>query len=307
VTERTFDELAKRLGSATSRRGMLKGALALAVGGVAARLRGSQAAAATARQACGRLSQTCGAGLPACCPGMTCDAGVCHKLDNQSCYADDDCSGLSTCRPNPHGLGMRCLPPAGLGESCTDDSDCGAQLACAKGVCSPAIGNMASWDGINYIGNFGYPITSTYGQPIVIPAGVTMLETFSFQLRLPPALIFRGEVYAWDAANNRATGPALWESPQMHTTDGSVFEKTTFVTGGVPVTPGQMYIVFATTERDVAVDMTAGTGVWGQTGIDVDTYPAATFVYTDGTGWTSSSWTTYGPPIDLAFEVSFSI
>jgi hypothetical protein len=141
VTDHAFDELSKRLSAAATRRGVLKGALAAAVGGVATRLRGAGAAAQT-RQACERLGQTCDATHP-CCQHLACAAGSCCRPVNETCYADSDCCADNVCRPNPHGMGLRCLPPGDVGAACVEQADCAGSLTCDvyTGTCLIATGD----------------------------------------------------------------------------------------------------------------------------------------------------------------------
>src|SRR6476661_9951589 len=135
MTDERFDNLTRVLGKATSRRSVFKGLVAAAVGGVLTRAGGDSAAArARVRMACARLGQPCGSGTgtPAnqvCCPDLTCgDAAVCCKDTNATCLGDGDCCGENVCRPNPSGLGNRCLPPGGVGAECVDDGDCATGL-----------------------------------------------------------------------------------------------------------------------------------------------------------------------------------
>jgi hypothetical protein len=133
-----FDILTKLVSKSTSRRGLLKGAAAAALGGVAMRLRGSGDAAARARvsMACARLGQPCatGTGTPGnmiCCPHLICgDDAVCCKGANETCLDDGDCCADNVCRPNPTGLGNRCLPPGDVGAECVEDFDCLEGLVC---------------------------------------------------------------------------------------------------------------------------------------------------------------------------------
>jgi hypothetical protein len=138
-----------------------------------------------------------------------------------------------------------------------------------------------------------------------VPPGESTLFSFSFEMDLPATVAFRGEVYAWDAANSRATGPALYESAPTQTAGSGTFELITFtIPGGVPVIAGQQYVIFATTSRDQAGH--SGTGRWGAT--PPSSYPDGTFVFqnnsTDPALWTSTPWVlTF--PIDLAFIAVF--
>jgi hypothetical protein len=135
MTDQQFDNLAKQLSSVASRRGVLKGALAVALGGIATRFRGDQADAAR-RPACGRLHQDCSSA--ACCPGFACEADACCRPTNETCYEDTDCCSGNVCRPNPHGMGQRCLPPGDVGAACVSDTDC------ATGICDLYTGTCAS-------------------------------------------------------------------------------------------------------------------------------------------------------------------
>ena len=138
MTDERFDTLTRRLATGTSRRGLLKGMAAIALGGVAARVRGTGDAEARARvkMACARLGQPCNiiSGTPGnkiCCPHLACDTDLtCCKPQNASCVDDGDCCADSVCRPNPSGLGNRCLPPGLVGAACVEDADCAGNLVC---------------------------------------------------------------------------------------------------------------------------------------------------------------------------------
>jgi hypothetical protein len=140
VTDDRFDELTRRMAATASRRAVLKGVMATALGGVALRLRGGSndaEARARVRMACARLGQACatGVGTPGnmvCCPDLTCGAdSVCCKDTNDTCVADADCcADTDVCRPNPSGIGNRCLPPGELGAKCQEDADCAGTLVC---------------------------------------------------------------------------------------------------------------------------------------------------------------------------------
>jgi hypothetical protein len=138
MTNERFDQLTKSLSKTASRRTVFKGVMAAAVGGMLARFRGGDSAAARARvrMACARLGQPCatGTGTPGnmiCCPDLTCGVdAVCCKDTNQTCLSNDDCCGDNTCRPNPSGLGNRCLPPGDVGAECIEDLDCLGTLGC---------------------------------------------------------------------------------------------------------------------------------------------------------------------------------
>jgi hypothetical protein len=151
MTDDRFDDLTKLVSKSTSRRGLLKGAAAVALGGLAARVRGNggdAAARARVSMACARLGQPCatGTGTPGnmiCCPHLICgDGDVCCKDTNETCVDDSDCCADNVCRPNPTGLGNRCLPPGDVGAECLEDEDCLGGLACetTTGTCGVICG-----------------------------------------------------------------------------------------------------------------------------------------------------------------------
>src|ERR1017187_4535125 len=77
------------------------------------------------------------------------------------------------------------------------------------------INTIPLWSGSTTIAPFGPPNTQTYGQTITVPAGLPVLQYFSFEMNVPAAEVFRGEVYAWNGTS--ATGPNLFESAPMST------------------------------------------------------------------------------------------
>ena len=174
MTEQQFDDLAKRLNSAASRRGVLKGALAVALGGVATRWRGDKADAAR-RQACARLHQDCTSA--ACCAHLACEDGACCRPENETCYEDSDCCSGAACGPNPHGMGKRCQGPTFAGTCTVDDDSCSLQspmVACneiascfcvkevsgasfcssPEGICMPCASNADCQAEFAYFGPF---------------------------------------------------------------------------------------------------------------------------------------------------------
>ena len=137
--ERRFDDLTKVLGRHASRRTVFKAVIAATLGSVLPRFAARDEAADAAgniRPACLRTGQSCSlhdnpAHTP-CCSGV-CDPVTqqCRLTQNSSCLDDPDCVSGTVCRPNPAGLGARCLPPGGLGAKCAEHDDC------ASGFCDP--------------------------------------------------------------------------------------------------------------------------------------------------------------------------
>jgi hypothetical protein len=124
--------------------------------------------------------------------------------------------------------------------------------------------NTGAWNGSSYgfpFGSCGFG-TQNYGETITAPSLNTNLTSFTFYMKQSTAIIFRGEVYAWDPVNGHATGPQLFESAPMSTTNSAIFQAITFnILGGAYLNPGQQYILFATTDRDIQPPV--GGGQWG--------------------------------------------
>lgn len=160
-------------------------------------------------------------------------------------------------------------------------------------------------NGASGIQPFGVPDTATYGQTITAPAGESALDSFTFYIQLPTDVPFRGEVYAWDDTAGHAVGPELYESAARTTTDPNSYEPITFATGGTPVTPGQKYVIFATTSKDGVAG--SGTGRWLFTG-DSSSYGGGAFQFdnnrTDFGRLLTRRWDTFISG-DAAFKASF--
>ena len=148
-------------------------------------------------------------------------------------------------------------------------------------------------------GPFGQPTTQTFGQTITAPLTDTVLNSFSIVMASVPAtVVFRGEVYAWNGT--RVTGAALYESGPTSTA-AALPETVTFNTGGITLTPGAQYVLFATAAKDVGV----GQGAWS-TRSD-NPYAGGTFVTTDSAPaqWSTIDWVSLGA-VDVAFKASFT-
>jgi hypothetical protein len=198
---------------------------------------------------------------------------------------------------------------------------------CSAGTCTTTIDTTTGtphWNGSSSVSGFGYPNTATFGQTVTVPATDTKLDSFTFYMKLPIGLLFRGEVYAWDNTAHHATGTALYESGATHTTNASVFQSIPFNTGGINLTAGAHYVLFATISKDYAADAMppphgAGKGSWGLIPLSGpppaesgDAYSGGDFNYinngSDTSRWTTPTWNEFGSnaPLDLAFKASFS-
>jgi hypothetical protein len=118
-------------------------------------------------------------------------------------------------------------------------------------------------------------------------------------------MVVRGEVYKWDGA--KATGAALFESaPRTVSFGDDAFHKETFKPGGVTVTPGAKYVLFASIDKDF--EQCTGDYELGWAYVRDGTYGRGTFVYQNNGGdesqWTSAPWETLG--FDLAFKAYLS-
>jgi hypothetical protein len=172
------------------------------------------------------------------------------------------------------------------------------------------LNTVTAWNHIDGVFSFGRPDTSTYGQVITVPAGMTRLTRFNFYMSDEGAsgsLILRGEVYAWDGT--KATGSALWEgNPRTVDYADSNYHRKQFRPHGVDnLTPGAQYVIFASISKDWEQCTDGYPLTWG--GVSDTTYPDGTFVFINDSGdesqWTTTDWTTtWG--IDLAFKAWLS-
>lgn len=165
-----------------------------------------------------------------------------------------------------------------------------------------------AWDGSQYVYNFGPYDTATYGEVVTSPGGT--LESFTFYMKQPTSRTFEGYVYAWDGS--KATGPALWSSGAMHTTDPTIFEPITFNTGGVPTTGGTQYILFATISNHYPDS--GDYGYWGYIGSN-SPYPSTYFAFHNNgsdfsllttSAWDSIEYIHFGRDTALPFQAEFA-
>ena len=183
-------------------------------------------------------------------------------------------------------------------------------MAPSAGHAYTVITTLPDWNGSLSIGMFGYPNTATYGETITALSVDTLLTSFSFEMNLPGKAsgqpsntLFKGYVYAWDG--DSASGAQLFASPVIDkSTNG--FELITFDTGGITLTSGATYVLFASTSGLQG----AGLGTWGRP--DGNVYSGGEFVFlnngSDASLWTTSPWLKgdLGPGGDLAFKATFS-
>ena len=114
----------------------------------------------------------------------------------------------------------------------------------------------------------------------------------------PSSVTFQGGVGTWDGS---AVTGVLWSGPDGHTTGAGAFEAVSFdIPEGVVLTPGQAYVIYATS----LFSSGSGSNVWGS--VAGDTYADGGFVYQNG-GSLSSSWDGNWPHADLAFLAWFGV
>ena len=99
--------------------------------------------------------------------------------------------------------------------------------------------------------SFGETATPAVGQTFTSIGSVMNDFTFAFDDFItgqhPGFTIFQAYLYAWDEANNRPTGPQLYQSPTLSTTNNGGLGGNEFFTlnmGATPVANGNQYILF---------------------------------------------------------------
>ncbi len=171
--------------------------------------------------------------------------------------------------------------------------------AVSQATTTQMVSTFSSWDGSSMFEAFGAGGTQTYGQVVTVPAGQSLLGSFTFYVELPTGVVFRPFVYAWNGSH--ATGTSLYEGPDMHTTKEGVYEPVTANTGGIPVTEGDQYVLFFSVSHDQATDeaLTGTTfGSWGGE-ISHSVYGEGEYVYLNNeyekaeSEWTTATWRSY--------------
>ncbi len=174
----------------------------------------------------------------------------------------------------------------------------------------PVIDTTSSWNGIYSLGPFGVPFKATYGQTFLVTGPETVLDDFTFYVddrpitTAPDVVTFLAYVAAWDGF--KATGPMLFTSGPMSTSDAAAFEQFTVDTGGLALDAGQRYVAFFNTSNHYS-------GVSGNSRLGATESP---WPYSDGHVVSSGNGMDFGllttqnwaqsTPNDLAFTMSFS-
>ncbi len=170
------------------------------------------------------------------------------------------------------------------------------------------IDTTPSWDGSASFLAFGNgpDNTATLGQVVTAPTNI--LQSFTFYMKQSP-FTFAGYVYAWDGS--KATGPELWHSSPVQTSDPNVFQAITFsFSPGISVTPGAQYVIFASVSKNYTGNDSDGGGKWGMVwnGATPQTYAVFDNDYGNASLWTTAPWDStqwWGKSDALAVKVEF--
>jgi hypothetical protein len=179
--------------------------------------------------------------------------------------------------------------------------------------CVPAL-NSCDPGQLVKLGNFGYPQASqTFGETITAPLTDHVLSSFSFEMMLPTTIQLRGYIYEWDGT--KAEGTEVFASDLVHTTASNTFQLFKFDTGGITMSAGERYVLFAST-----VGTGSDFGFWGrpkplQYDESLNFYSNGEFVFInsgDSGDWVKKAWMTsgnnsnpLGPGGDIAFSATF--
>jgi hypothetical protein len=133
------------------------------------------------------------------------------------------------------------------------------------------------WDRFSVITWFGEPNTATYGQTFTVPETDNVLNSFTFLLRQddPAPSPFQFFVMAWDPTNLRASGPVLFASDPLTTSERGVMKSYTILTGSLNLISGMQYVAFINCSNlfDGLEDNTA------MAGLTTDSYIGGAFVF----------------------------
>jgi hypothetical protein len=153
---------------------------------------------------------------------------------------------------------------------------------------------------------------ASIGQVVTVPEGVTTLESFTLSPRVAPSFLFRAYVFAWN--NSETTGPALYESGDLHAPSESSYQPLKVTTGGVLVTPGQQYVLFFSRSAEQAADEADNNGyavelVRSEEIFQPPPYQEGGLVTLSNgyapSEWGTREWSDFGFVFDTEFEATF--
>jgi hypothetical protein len=178
--------------------------------------------------------------------------------------------------------------------------------ATSASTAKATIDTFPNWDGSTIVQPFGCPDTTTYGQTITVPAGMTHLNKFTFTwVNLNTgSMVVRAEVYAWNGT--MATGSSLYEKRRSISFLDNLFHLETFKPNAISVTPGAQYVLFISIDKDYEKCRKRYKLGWG---LVSDDYNGGGFVFQNNRGdesqWTLATWGTFGGR-DVAFKAFLS-
>jgi hypothetical protein len=161
----------------------------------------------------------------------------------------------------------------------------------------------------------------TVGQTFTVPVAAPRLTAFDFTTRdshfedgfgaTERPTNFRSYIMAWDAVNNRATGPMLYQSSVQATVEDGADHTASFSGLGLDFSPGGVYVAFLTQE---GFGMPSGNNIFSnmlaRDFIPGGTYSGGSLVSkTDGTfsvtGLTTEAWSV-ALDSDAEFSATFT-
>jgi hypothetical protein len=192
---------------------------------------------------------------------------------------------------------------------------CLCALVLAAPVCAQSIDTFPAWNGSNALDRWGaVNDTPTFGQSFTATASLNNLTNMTFSMALTrgtQVLQYQAYVFAWTGSN--ISGSALFTSGLQTTPNSAAQTQVSVATGGVPLTPGQQYVAFFSTNG--IADPSSGYN-WGMLGTSVpgaaDGYAGGNLVFNNNTdvtfsgGWNNPSFFGANPGADFAFRFDFT-
>ncbi len=141
------------------------------------------------------------------------------------------------------------------------------------------------------------------GQAFTVPGGATFLDSFSFWIEeetgpfvSSSGMHFRGYILPWDNVAGRPSGLPIWASGTRDWTSSPGWVEYAFPTGGVSVTPGQMYLALMN-----SIETPASVSPLQHGKVRVEIAPLGAYAGGDGIFMKASS-TTNSPSVFMDFS-----
>jgi hypothetical protein len=193
-------------------------------------------------------------------------------------------------------------------------------LLCFTWSPAPALttGTAAGWNGSeSFAEEFGENSSglayATYGQTFVVPAGMPLLERFSFWLADSPffdpqAVTFKFRVFEWNTASQCAQGAAIYASAAANTSGlaHGEFREFRFESIGAVLDASRTYV--ATWSASEFLDGTPSAALVGARSTNAYTTGSMVAIRngSDTSQWTNQAWDVSPGSWDTAFEVEVS-